>query len=352
MAPRPKLLILDDDPDFLEICQQWLSSLPSRPEVLTANSGSRAIALLETEPFSILLTDLRMPKMDGFQVLAIVRRRFPSLRIVVVTGAMEEQFRARAYAMGIDLFVEKPKSAKETQVLLDCVESMIEREARQAGFRGVQQKALVDIIQMECLTQSSTVLKITSGPSVGFIWFDAGSIIDAATGSVSSERAFKQILSWKTGNFELLPAEPEHVRTIFASAQGLLLDSAQTLDEAIAEEPVASQSETLPVLARLGRTKGVEYLVSRDAGGNVERWLCESPGEIAAFAQQMVDDFGALGTALQAGTPTQFEGYGGQQHMAIAITPERSLIVAGLSHTMSAEQVRTSLKQLLNQWAS
>ena len=354
MVSRPKLLILDDEPDFLEVCQQMLAALPSRPEVLTATSGSRAIALLESEPFSLLLTDLRMPNMDGFQVLAIVRRRFPALRIVVMTGALEEQFRARAYAMGIDLFVEKPKSPKETQVFLDCVESMLERDTRPVGFRGVQQKSLVDIVQMECLTQSSAVLKITSGPSVGFIWLKAGEIIDAATGVVASEKAFKQILSWKVGNFELLPAEPEHVRTIYASAQGLLLDTAQALDEAsaVAPEPETPQGEPLPILARLGRTKGVEYLVSREENGTIDRWLCENPTEVAGFAQQVLNEFTALGETLKAGSPVRVEGYGRQQHLAIAVTPERTAIVAGLNRSLVAEQVRVAIQQLLIKWDS
>ena len=321
---------------------------------MTATSGSRAIALLESEPFSLLLTDLRMPNMDGFQVLAIVRRRFPGLRIVVMTGVAEEQFRARAYALGIDLFVEKPKSQKETQIFFDCVESMLERDNQQSGFRGVQQKALVDIVQMECLTQSSAVLKISSGPAVGFIWLKAGEIVDAATGAVSAEKAFKQIMAWKMGSFELLPAEPDRVRTIFTSAQGLLLDTAQALDEAgaIAPEPGAAQGEPLPVLARMGRTKGVEYLVSREETGLVDRWLCDNQDAVAGFAQSSLDDLRSLGTVLKAGDVTQIEGYGPQQHVLVLLTPERSAIVAGLSRAMTPDQVRVAAKQLLTKWAS
>ena len=86
MGTQYKILILDDEAQFLELCQELLSTLPAKPEVRTASSGAHALALLEAEPYSMLLTDLRMPSMDGFQVLAIVRRRFPSLRTVVMTG--------------------------------------------------------------------------------------------------------------------------------------------------------------------------------------------------------------------------------------------------------------------------
>src|SRR4051794_26747514 len=102
MLQRQKILILDDEQDILEIYQEILARLPSQPEIHTADNGARALAVLETEPFSLLLVDLRMPQMDGFQVLAIVRRKYPGVRVAVVTGAEDEQFRARAYAMGVD----------------------------------------------------------------------------------------------------------------------------------------------------------------------------------------------------------------------------------------------------------
>src|SRR6185295_11252456 len=127
-----------------------------------------------------LLVDLRMPVMDGFQVLAIVRRKFAALRVVVMTAAEDEQFRARAYAMGIDLYIEKPKTGKEIISFVDCIESMLEKE-NGGGFRGVQSKSLVDIIQLECLTQSSTTLKICSAAGEGRLWIQKGEIIDAAT---------------------------------------------------------------------------------------------------------------------------------------------------------------------------
>src|SRR5213079_379353 len=107
MPARQKILILDDEHDILEIYQEILARLPSQPEIHTADNGARALALLESEPFNLLVSDLRMPTMDGFQVLAIVRRKFPALRMVVMTAAEDEQFRARAYEMEINIYKEK-----------------------------------------------------------------------------------------------------------------------------------------------------------------------------------------------------------------------------------------------------
>lgn len=348
---RPKLLILDDEPDFLEVCRELLTGLPSQPEVLTASSGSRALALLESEPFSLLLTDLRMPNMDGFQVLAIVRRRLPSLRIVVMTGAVDEQSRARAYAMGIDLFVEKPKSQKETQLFFECIESMLEHQTGQAGFRGVvQHKALVDILQMECLTQSSAVLKITSGKTVGYIWLRQGEIVDAATGTAKAEAAFKEIFGWKVGSFEILPPDPNRTRSIFTPTQGLFLDTAQSLDEAVdtSESPAAAP---LSRMARMGRTRGVDFLVAKEGNAPLEHWSCENAEGVATWAQRMLEEYRTLGKTLNAGPPSQIEGYGRQQHIAIAV-PGKATVVAGIDRALKPEQVSEVFEQVLSQWAS
>src|SRR5882672_802760 len=104
MNASHKILLLDDDPDLLDMYREVLSQMPSRPEIFTATTGSRAIAMLESEPFRLLICDLKMPKMDGLQVLSIVRRKYPQLRTVVLTSVVDEQFRSRVYALGVDLF--------------------------------------------------------------------------------------------------------------------------------------------------------------------------------------------------------------------------------------------------------
>ena len=79
MENQAKILILDDEADWLEMCREMLVQLPSKPEVRTATTGAHAVAQLDAEPFRLLICDLKMPRIDGLQVLAIVRRRFPDL---------------------------------------------------------------------------------------------------------------------------------------------------------------------------------------------------------------------------------------------------------------------------------
>src|SRR5436853_2859810 len=270
MLNQPKILLLDDDLDFLDLYREMLSQhLSCLPEVRVAPTGARALAMLESEPYHLIIVDLNMPKMDGLQVLSIARRKYPQLKLVILTAIREEQFRTRAYAMGVDQYWIKPESDQEMGLFMESIESLLSRESK-GGFRGVQSKSLVDIVQLECLSQSSTVLKITNGLAVGKIWIQNGEVVHAEAPGLSAEPAFQRILTWRTGSFENSPADLEQPRTIFTSYQGLLLNTAQAFDEAASvatEAPAdgaaaAEAVSTAPQLAELSQMDGGEFVLS------------------------------------------------------------------------------------------
>lgn len=350
MPARQKILILDDEQDILEIYQEILARLPSQPEIHTADNGARAIALLESEPFNLLLVDLRMPTMDGFQVLAIVRRKFPVLRVCVMTASEDEQFRARAYAMGIDLYLEKPKTGKEIINFVDCIESLLEKED-QGGFRGVQSKTLVDIIQLECLTQASVILKVQSATGEGRIWIQKGEIIDAATGEYLGKDAFLEMLRWKSGSFEILPSDLPRPRTIFSSYENLLMETAQTIDETKTDGPAGE--EQLTGLAAYSRFKGVQFVleVKTEDRTQYEHWGADSADEIATWVNATTRVLRALGEKLEAGQLQQIEGLGPQRHIAILSGEAKSLGV-GFTRSATLPVIRETMKQIEAKWAS
>jgi len=353
MDTRHRILLVDDEPDLLETYQQILRQLPSQPEIHTAVSGTRALAMLEAEPYRLLICDLKMPKVDGLQVLSIVRRKYPELRTVVLTGVVDEQFRSRVYALGVDLFWNKPGTEQEIKLFLECLESLLGREA-EAGFRGVQSKSLMDIIQLECISQSSSVLRITNGPLTGRIWIQDGELIDAEAADLRSEAAFHKILSWKAGNFEMLPVEPNRPRTIFKSYNALLLESAQALDESRGEAQAggAPQLPRAP-LAELSQVEGVEFVLAMTPGENrpqVARGL-ENPERMAKWARQSLERFRELGERLHAGPLEQIQGLGPQRHVTLACQANTEFCV-GWTHTMKPERIREMTKRVLSLWAS
>lgn len=352
MGTRHKVLLLDDDVDLLDMYRQLLSQLPSQPEIYTATNGPRAMAMLEAEPFRLLICDLKMPKMDGLQVLSIVRRKHPELRTVALTSVADEQFRSRAYALGVDLFWYKPATEQEIKMFLECLESLLGRETEN-GFRGVQSKSLVDIIQLECISQSSSVLRITNGGQTGKIWIHEGEVIDAEAGEMAGEPAFHRILSWRAGGFESLPAEPSRPRTILKSYNGLLLETAQALDESRAVASNGTAPAIASTMPQLSQIEGIEFVLAMKPGKEgapLARGL-ENPERMAEWSRQTLERFRGLSDRIHAGPLQQFEGVGPQRNISLTTHGETEFCL-GWKHSMSLQQVREMTKKLLALWAS
>lgn len=353
METKHKILLVDDDPDLLDMYREILKQLPSQPEIQTATSGPRALALLESETYRLLITDLKMPRMDGLQVLSIVRRKFPNLRTVVLTSVVDEQFRSRVYAQGVDLYWQKPSTEREIAMFRDCVESLIERDER-AGFRGVQSKSLVDIIQIECLSQSSCVLRITNGPLVGRVWINHGELFDAEAGELRGEEAFTHILSWKSGNFEILPAEQDHPQAIHKSYNALLLETAQAFDESQVD-PAGFEADPgkRPAADPINQLDGLEFFVALKPGAAkpADARMIANPDQIAAWTRATLKRFRTLGEKLQVGEPDTVVGLGLKGHVGLTQQGQTEFCT-GWQHTMDVVTVRQSTKQASALWAS
>jgi len=119
------ILLVDDEPDLLEIFGCWLDSNSGR--LYQAANGEEALALLETTPIDLLVTDIRMPVMDG---IALVRRLAeldkPVPSIVFVSGFADIDPR-EMYSLGVQAFLAKPVSRED---LIDVLKKAVaERSA-------------------------------------------------------------------------------------------------------------------------------------------------------------------------------------------------------------------------------
>lgn len=351
-----KILLLDDDTDWLELCREIFAHLPSQPEIRTATSGSRALAMLESEPFRLLICDLKMPRMDGLQVLSIVRRRFPQLRTVVLSGLEDEEYRSRAYALGVDLFWLKADMQRNSKMLVDCLEALLGRD-NDGGFRGIQSKSLMDIIQMECLSRNSTVLRITRGPLVSKLWLQDGELIDAEAEGARGEVAFRRILAWKSGTFENLPAEPGRERTITKPINALLLESAQTMDENAnpASETQfidASHRKTIWKLSLLTR-EGAEFVVAvpPEGMGEPEALGTQSVEQLAAWTRHAARIAKKLGDKIEAGPLSHIGGNNLEKQFLVLPHGEKSFLV-GWPPNAASQQLLEQSKKLTASWDS
>jgi len=335
MEKRNKILVLDDDTDWLTLCRDLLGSLPSKPEILTANAARRALTIIESDKIRLLICDLKMPRIDGLQMLSIVRRRYPDLRTVVLSGLEDEEYRSRAYALGVDLFWLKTEMQRNSKLFNECLESLLGRVDREhdTGFRGIQSKSLMDIIQMECLSRSSTVLRISRGPLVAKLWIQDGELIDAELEGARGEVAFQRLLAWKAGTFENLAPEPNRERTINKSVNALLLESAQTMDENAGPTTPdsiedATHRKTIWKLSQLTR-EGADFVlaVPPEGQGEPEAVGTQSIASLSHWTRQADAIARRLGEKLEAGPLLHVTGQNLERQVLLMSRGDKTFLV-------------------------
>jgi DNA-binding NtrC family response regulator len=102
------ILVADDDKIFRETLASYLRSKLAKFTVLTAEDGGKAIEMLESNQVSLILTDLAMPKVDGYNVIAYVKKNHPTIPLIIMTAAWSLELQMLIQRMGIANYIEKP----------------------------------------------------------------------------------------------------------------------------------------------------------------------------------------------------------------------------------------------------
>ncbi len=103
-----KLLIVDDE---VEICDFLKSFFEERNfEVKTASSGQAALDVVEQFKPAVVLLDIKMPGMDGIQVLAQIKKKFPRIKVIMVTALETRDKIEECLRLGADNYITKPLS--------------------------------------------------------------------------------------------------------------------------------------------------------------------------------------------------------------------------------------------------
>jgi len=108
MGKHLRMLLVDDQPDFIIGLARLLLDEFNDFEVLTADGGKNALVLLEESPADLLITDLQMPEMNGLQLMTEVNRRYPATKVIILTGFGTIEKAVEAVRHGAFDFLTKP----------------------------------------------------------------------------------------------------------------------------------------------------------------------------------------------------------------------------------------------------
>ncbi len=128
-SPRPRVLLVDDETDFLDsLCQRLeLRGMPA----LKASSGPEALATLENEDVDVVVLDVRMPGMDGIQTLRRIKEAHPRIEVVMLTGHADLESSLEGMRFGFYDYLTKP-------VHIETLISKIHDAYKRRGSNGFQ----------------------------------------------------------------------------------------------------------------------------------------------------------------------------------------------------------------------
>ncbi|GAB4390733.1 MAG: hypothetical protein Kow0025_24760 [Thermodesulfovibrionales bacterium] len=103
---KKRVLVIDDEEIVRISCRRALS--PEGFEVDVAEDGLQGLSLLRDRGYDVVLTDLKMPNMDGMEVLEHIKDVRPEAKVIVITGYSTVETAVKAIKMGAFNYVEKP----------------------------------------------------------------------------------------------------------------------------------------------------------------------------------------------------------------------------------------------------
>ena len=114
---KAKILVVDDEEIVLKSCRKILED--GKYEVVTALSGKDAFDILQKEPIDIVITDIKMPGMDGMEVLEKIKEEYPDILVIMITGYSTVQSAVQAMKLGAFDYIPKPFTPDEVLVVVE-----------------------------------------------------------------------------------------------------------------------------------------------------------------------------------------------------------------------------------------
>ncbi len=103
---KPRVLVIDDEDIVRTSCSRSLG--PEGYEVKLAKNGLEGLNMIRSEKFDIVLTDLKMPDMDGIEVLKKIKEEWPGVEVIIITGYQTVDTAVKSIKLGAFDYIEKP----------------------------------------------------------------------------------------------------------------------------------------------------------------------------------------------------------------------------------------------------
>jgi CheY-like chemotaxis protein len=259
MANNIKLLVVDDNPMVLAMLQQALAPLA---QVTTATDAADALLKAVDDAPDLLVSDYRMPGMDGRQLIEKLKSRPATANFSSVLMASKADIVERLSPQdAADDYLEKPfflkDATRRVKRMIDRI--ALEKMAKTAPSDGVvrgslSQMNVIDLMQSLEMGRKSCQLTLSNKGEKCEVFFSEGQVKHAIYGNLVGDEAVFKVLRWTGGSFQLDFEGKTDKNTTQLNTQGLLMEGLRLLDESQRDgggepEPAAASTAASPSAA-------------------------------------------------------------------------------------------------------
>ena len=237
---KKQLLLVDADPRSVRVLEVSLKK--AGYSVTTASDGADALSKIEFSIPDLILTDTRLPRLDGYELVRRLKEHaeFAQLPVVFLTSQKSVEDKVRGLELGVEDYLTKPIFVRELIARVNLLLARRTQEkmatsmptSRRTRLSGsLEDMGVVDLLQTFEISRKSGVARINDGRRETRVYFRDGKVVDAELGQLRGEEAVYRSLIWISGTFEVefCPVSREDI--IPTSTQGLLMEGMRRVDE-------------------------------------------------------------------------------------------------------------------------
>jgi CheY-like chemotaxis protein len=219
-----KVLVVDDDKSFLQSLIDGFKSYEDKFTITTAEDGLQATEILKREEISLVLTDLKMPRMDGFALVAYLSSNFPNIPVIVMTAFGTPEMEDNLREMGTFQYIEKPI---DFETLVEKILKGLAGPSR-GYITGVSLSSFLQLLELD---KKTCTLTINAGRKSGTMFFRDGMLLNATYATTSGSEAAFEIVSWKNVEISIDNGCSVSEKAITESLGFILLEGSRRKDE-------------------------------------------------------------------------------------------------------------------------
>ncbi len=191
------VLIVDDETNLLQSLKEGFREHAGAFTIVTAENGAKASVILSSQPVDLVVTDLKMPVVDGFELMAYMSKHHPDIPSIIMTAhGTAPDIEKKLKLLDVPHYIRKPFDLEELTSAI-----VTELNLATAGhYQGLNLPAFLRLVANE---KRTCTLSVEFGGESGTLYFNMGELIYAFSGPLHGDAAVSHMAAWDRAKIDI-----------------------------------------------------------------------------------------------------------------------------------------------------